>query len=374
MTCTYQYVVTDTNPPVTYLEDEQGEGYRYPVSFTDPAKQAPWLPTLTPDPALPLKPGEKERGYFQLDVSHYDFLMPKKPDERTKYVEIYGDTILGRWDGLFPGSETAEHFDVNDFPPLNGQTFISKEARLSYSDTLDGALHFGVCDVYGYELDGNITLDGGVHVNESYLDGNIKVTAPLTLYICHLYGNITIDFGVCAKTYEEYQANDFSTTCFESVTFTLKPKEMRDYFYKSYTMNGACDVWDTTWHFAEKDVRTFCLDTVNHVANCKCGLFLPFYLGLHPVAIQYFGMVDKRKPALLPATHPVANVPLSDLEDTLFNLLGKWDKKWFNERHFDDCARAWKEMSGEKYPDAYVEWRARMVEITGVDPETYLPE
>lgn len=25
MTCTYQYVVTDTNPPVTYLEDEQGK-------------------------------------------------------------------------------------------------------------------------------------------------------------------------------------------------------------------------------------------------------------------------------------------------------------------------------------------------------------
>ena len=374
MTYTYQYVVTDTNPPVTYLEDEQGEGYRYPVSFTDPAKQAPWLPALTPDPALPLKPGEKERGYFQLDVSHSDFLMPKKPNERTKYVEIYGDTVLGCWDGLFLGSETAEHFDVDDLPPLNGQTFISKEARLSYLDTLDGALHFGVCDVYGYELEGNITLDGGVHVNESYLNGNIKVTAPLTLYICHLYGNITIDFGVCAKTYEEYQSDDFKTACFESVTLTLKPKEMRDYFYKSYTMNGACDVWDATWHLANDDVRTFCLDTVNHAENCKCGLFLPFYLGLHPVAIQYFGRVDKRKPALLPATHPVANVPLSDLEDTLFKLLSKWDKKWFNERHFDDCARAWKEMSGEKYPDAYVEWRARMVEITGVDPETYLPE
>lgn len=41
MTYTYQYVVTDTNPPVFYLEDENGEGYRYPVSFTDPTKQAP---------------------------------------------------------------------------------------------------------------------------------------------------------------------------------------------------------------------------------------------------------------------------------------------------------------------------------------------
>lgn len=44
MTHIYQYAVTDTNPPMTYLEDGQGEGYRYPVSFTDPAKQAPWLP------------------------------------------------------------------------------------------------------------------------------------------------------------------------------------------------------------------------------------------------------------------------------------------------------------------------------------------
>lgn len=39
MTCTYQYVVTDTNPPVTYLEDGQGEGYRYPVSHL-PTRQS----------------------------------------------------------------------------------------------------------------------------------------------------------------------------------------------------------------------------------------------------------------------------------------------------------------------------------------------
>lgn len=373
MTYTYQYVVTDTNPPVFYLEDENGEGYRYPVSFTDPTKQAPWLPALTPDPSIPLKPGEKERGYFQLDVSPTDFLKDKKSDESAEYIEIHGDSVLGRWDVLFLECETAKHFDVEDLP-LNGQSFISKEARLSYSDSLEGDLHFGVCEVYGYELEGNIALDGGVHVNESYLKGNIKVNAPLTLYICHLYGDITIDFGICAKTYEEYKSNDFHTTYFESVPLTLKQEEMSGYFYKRYTMNGACDVWDATWHLAEEDVRTFCLDTVNHIEHCKCGLFLPFYLGLHPVAIQYFGLVDKRKPALLPESHPVASASLANLEDTLLNLLGKWDKKWFDEKHFEDCARSWMEMSGEKYPDSYEEWRARMVEITGVDPETYLPE
>ena len=373
MTCTYQYVVTDTNPPVTYLEDEQGEGYRYPVSFTDPAKQAPWLPALTPDPSIPLKPGEKERGYFQLDVPPADFLMPKKHNERTRYVDIHGDTVLERWDGLFPESETAEDCDNGLYFPFEGTAFFSKEARMYAHDTLEGVFHFGVCEVYGDKLEGNIALDGGVHVNESYLKGNIKVNAPLTLYICHLYGDITIDFGICAKTYEEYQSKDFSTTCFESVPLTLKQEEMGGYFYKRYTMNGACDVWDATWHLINEDVRTFCLDTVNHIENCKCGLFLPFYLGLHPAAIQYFGQVDKRKPALLPATHPVANIPLSDLEDTLFNLLGKWNKKWFDEKYFEDCARSWKEMSGEEYPDSYKEWRARMIEITGVDPETYLP-
>lgn len=373
MPYTYQYVVTDTNPPVFYLEDKNGEGYRYPVSFTNPAKQAPWLPTLTPDPSIPLNPGEKERGYFQLDVSPTDFLMREMPDEDTRYAKIYGDTVLECWDGLLLEYGTAERCDGLYFP-LEGSAFFSKEARMYAQDTLEGVFHFGVCEVYGYELEGNIALDGGVHVNESYLKGNIKVNAPLTLYICHLYGDITIDFGVCAKTYEEYQSTDFNTTCFESVPLTLKQEEMSGYFYKRYTMNGACDVWDATWHLAKEDVRTFCLDTVNHIENCKCGLFLPFYLGLHPVAIQYFGLVDKRKPALLPESHPVASASLANLEDSLLNLLGKWDKKWFDEKYFEDCARAWVELSGEKYPDSYEDWCVRMEEITGVNPETYLPE
>lgn len=374
MTHTYQYVVTDTNPPVTYLEDERGEGYRYPVSFTDPAKQAPWLPLLTPDSSIPLKPGEKERGYFQLDVSPTDFLIKNVSNGHTRYVKIHGDTVLERWDGLFPDSGTAEDCDNGLYFPFEGTAFFSKEARIYSQDTLEGVFHFGVCEVYGYELEGNIALDGGVHVNESYLKGNIKVNAPLTLYICHLYGDITIDFGICAKTYEEYQSNDFNITCFESVTLTLKQEEMRNYFYKGYAMNGACDVWDATWHLADEDVRTFCLDTVNHIENCKCGLFLPFYLGLHPVAIQYFGLMDKRKPALLPESHPVASTSLANLEDALFNLLGKWDKKWFDEKYFEDCARAWKELSGEEYPDSYEDWCASMEEITGVNPEAYLPE
>lgn len=75
MTYTYQYVVTDTNPPVFYLEDNEGEGYRHPVAFTNPAKQAPWLPALVPDQSIPLKVGETERGYFQLDAPPTDFLI-----------------------------------------------------------------------------------------------------------------------------------------------------------------------------------------------------------------------------------------------------------------------------------------------------------
>lgn len=374
MTHTYQYVVTDTNPPVTYLEDEQGEGYRYPASFTDPAKQAPWLSTLTPDPSIPLKPGEKERGYFQLDVPPTDFLMPKMHSERTRYVEIHSDTVLERWDGLFPESDTAQDYDNGLYFPFKGTAFFSKEARLWSPDELSGVFHFGVCEVLGYRLTGNITLDGGVHVNESYLHGNIEVKAPITLYICHLLGNIAIDFGVQAKTYKEYDAPDFEAFMLEDITLTLKKSEMWSYFLENHTINGGFDVWEATHTLTSKDVRRFCLDTANHIDNCKCGLFLPFCLGLHPVAIQYFGLVDKRKPALLPEPHPVASVSLANLEDILFNLMAKWDKKWFYEYGYDDCALAWKEMSGEEYPDSYEEWCARMVEITGVDPETYLPE
>lgn len=374
MTCTYQYVVTDTNPPVTYLEDGQGEGYRYPVSFTDPAKQAPWLPALTPDPSIPLKAGEKERGYFQLNVPPADFLMPKKHNERTRYVDIHGDTVLERWDGLFPESDTAQDYNNGLYFPFKGTAFFSEEARLWSPDELKGVFHFGVCEVLGYKLTGNITLDGGVHVNESYLHGNIEIKAPIMLYICHLLGNIAIDFGVQAKTYKEYDAPDFEAFMLEDITLTLKKSEMWCYFLENHTMNGGFDVWEATHTLTSKDVRRFCLDTANHIDNCKCGLFLPFYLGLHPVAIQYFGLVDKRKPALLPEPHPVASVSLANLEDILFNLIAKWDKKWFYEYGYDDCALAWKEMSGEEYPDSYDEWRARMVEITGVDPETYLPE
>lgn len=371
MTCTYQYVVTDTNPPVTYLEDGQGEGYRYPVSFTDPAKQAPWLPALTPDPTLPLKPGEKERGYFQLDVPPTDFLMREMPDEDTRYAKIYGDTVLECWDGLLLEYETAERCDGLYFQ-LDGSAFFSKEARLMELGELKGTFHFGVCEVLGYELTGNITLDGGVHVNESYLRGNIDIKAPLTLYICRLYGNIAIDFGTPIKTHKEHQED--APLCLESVTLTLKRSKIEDYFYQNYGMNEACDVWDATHTLADEDVRRFCLDTVNHVENCKCGLFLPFYFGLHPAAIQYFGLVDKRKPALLPESHPVSGTSRTKLEDTLLNLMTKWDEKWGDEAGFDDCARAWVKLSGEEYPYSYEGWRARMVEITGVDPETYLPE
>ena len=116
------------------------------------------------------------------------------------------------------------------------------------------------------------------------------------------------------------------------------------------------------------------LDTVNHIENCKCGLFIPFYLGLHPAAIQYFGLVDKRKPALLPESHPVSGTSLSLLEDALFKLMNMWDEEWGTGGGFADCIYAWEEMLGEKYPDFYEEWRAGMVEITGADPETYLPE
>lgn len=373
MAYTYQYVVTGANPPMFYLEDKEGDGYRHPVAFTNPAKQAPWLPSLTPDPSIPLKPGEKERGYFELDVPPTDFLMGKKPDKYTKYAEIYEDTVLECWDGLLEGKGTARDCKGLYFP-FDGSAFISKESRLYIPDILAGTFHFGVCEILGDVFVGDITFDGGVHVSESQLDGNITITAPLTLDTCNLYGNIAIDFGVHAKTHKEHEAPDFETFYLEDITFTLKKSELWRYFRQNRNWNAACDVWEATHTLAHEGVRHFCLDTVNHIENCKCGLFIPFYLGLHPAAIQYFGLVDKRKPALLPESHPVSGTSLSLLEDTLFKLMNMWDEEWGAGGGFADCIYAWEEMLGEKYPDFYEEWRAGMVEITGVDPETYLPE
>ena len=362
MTHIYQYVVTDTNPPVFYLEDKDGVGYRYPVSFTDPAKQAPWLPALTPDPSIPLKPGEKERGYFQLDAPPSDFLRSRVADDDMRYTQVQGNTVIEDW---VPARK--------NYMNLTDDTFLSKEARLSYLSWISGSLRLGVCEVLGRSLEGNINLTGGVLVDKTDLDGNININAFVSLYMCSLYGNISISYGTPAKTYEEFRDN-YKRFHFEGITLTLKHNYLRHSFYfgKGNCMNKAFDIWHDTYGINPGDVHTFCLDTVNHIENCKCGLFLPFYLGLHPAAIQYFGQVDKRKPALLPTSHPLSGLPARALEEPLFHLLGSWESKWFREEGFEDCARTWVELSGEKYPSSYEEWCARMEVITGVHPDTYL--
>lgn len=88
---TYQYITKDTVPQTTYIAAANDDSKQYPAYFTNPAKQAPWLPALVPDPSIPLKSGEKERGYIQLDMEP-GVLFDGEAD-----VEVRGNVVLEHW-------------------------------------------------------------------------------------------------------------------------------------------------------------------------------------------------------------------------------------------------------------------------------------
>lgn len=346
---TYQYITKDTVPPTTYITAVDDDSIQYPAYFTNPAKQAPWLPALVPDPSIPLKPGEKERGYIQLDMEP-DALFDGEAD-----IKVCDNVVLEHWVCLFEKEDGAYNLIIGT-NELEGDIYISKEARLIDTPySFNGSIKLGVADFMSDNLvDGTLVADGGIHFAESMLEGNIKVNGALIMYIAHIYGNVCIDYGNHFSTYVEIQHNN-SRPVFESCLFTLSQEYLPDYFYRGYGSSAELThYWEEVMcndRFNLKLVQTFCLDTANHIENCKCGLFLPLYLAVVPAAIQYFNLVDKRHPAPLPIGYKDSNKTIEELEDDLLqeNLL---------------------DMS---YPETYDEWLERMEDLTGVNPTTYLP-
>ena len=346
---TYLYITKDTVPPTTYITAADDDSNQYPAYFTNPAKQAPWLPELTPDPSLPLKPGEKERGYIQLDVEP-DVILDGEAD-----VEVLDNVVLEHWMCLFM-EEDGEIYRLIEGGELEGDIHIGKEGKI-HDNTygINGAVKLGVAEICGdNEISGTLEADGGASFSESFLDGNIKINGTLAMYITHIYGNVTIDYGNTATTLKS-AVKDERHTCFESLIFTLRQKYLADYFYRNY---GSSAELTHNWEegtgsdrFDLELVRTFCLDTVNHIDNCKCGIYLPLYLAVVPGAIQYFNLVDKRHPAPLPAEYEDSNKTIEELED---DLLGE-------------------DLLDMSYPETYEDWLEEMKAITGVNPASYLP-
>lgn len=347
---TYMYITKDSNPPVTVIAAVDDDSKQYPASFTNPAKQAPWLPALTSDPSIPLKPGEKERGYIQLDMEP-GVLLDGEAD-----IQVCGNVVLEHWVCLFE-KENDEYNLITETSELDGDIYIGKEARLIDTPySFNGSITLGVADFMGDNLvNGTLVADGGVHFAEGTLEGNIKVNGALVMYIASIYGNVCIEYGNRFSRYEEIQGNN-SRPVFESCLFTLSQEYLPDYFYRNYGSSAELThYWEEVMcndRFNLNLIHTFCLDTVNHIDNCKCGIFLPLYLAVVPAAVQYFNLVDKRHPAPLPAGHEDSNKTLKELEDELLgeNLLDMY------------------------YPEDYEDWLEQMEALTGVNPTTYLPQ
>lgn len=346
---TYQYITKDSNPPVTVITAVDDDNKQYPASFTNPSKQAPWLPALTPDPSIPLKVGEKERGYIQLDMEP-DVLFDGEAD-----IKVRDNVVLEHWECLFE-KENGKYSRFIDEDVLEGDIYIGKEAlimNMPYS--FKGSIKLGVAEFMPDNLvHGTLVADGGVHFAESMLEGNIEINGALIMYIAQIYGNVCIEYGNRFSTYAEIQGNN-THPIFENCLFTLSQEYLPDYFYRNYGSSAELThYWEEVMcndRFNLNLIHTFCLDTVNHIDNCKCGIFLPLYLAVVPAAVQYFNLVDKRHPAPLPAGHEDSNKTLKELEDELLgeNLLDMY------------------------YPEDYEDWLEQMEALTGVNPTTYLP-
>lgn len=226
---TYQYITKDSNPPVTVITAVDDDNKQYPVSFTNPAKQALWLPALTPDPSIPLKGGEKERGYIQLDMEP-GVLFDGEAD-----IEVRGNVVLEHWECLFE-EEDGKYDLIIETNELEGDIYIGKEARLIDTPySFNGSIKLGVADFMGDNLvNGTLVADGGVHFAEGTLEGNIKVNGALVMYIASIYGNVCIEYGNRFSTYEEIQGNN---------TRRMMRAVRNGGVIKSFTVSQVADRW-----------------------------------------------------------------------------------------------------------------------------------
>lgn len=327
--------------PATRRPDNQ----YFPAMFANPKVQAPWLPAMEADKTLVKAEGEIERGRLPIDIEPGNFVTRTVPE-----MLVMDNAVLED-----PNSITDSDGEARDVEGvLKGNARITSKARLGNKFNIAGDTVIGGAFVSEVDIKGCVDITGGASVLDCDLDGNIVIKGQMRFFRKHVRGNVTIACRAPEDATWVHAVRTPDHAPFINNGFmTLQRSHLKDCLNSSRSSSFE-EMWDNMHQHIEENLvfDTFCLDTVNHREFCRCGLYFPAYLAGVPAAIQYYGLVDTRKPAQLQ-------------DDVILSLLNSYD--------VETAIRA-EVLSGTrgKCPTSYDAWCAMMVNKTGVHPDTYL--
>lgn len=327
--------------PATRRPDNQ----YFPAMFTNPKVQAPWLPAIEADKTLVKAEGEIERGRLPIDIEPGNFVTRTVPE-----MLVMDNAVLED-----PNSITDSAGEARDVEGvLKGNARITSKARLGNKFNIAGDTVIGAAFVSEVAIKGCVDITGGASVLDCDLDGNIVIKGQMRFFRKHVRGNVTIACRAPEDaTWVQAVRTPDHAPFINNGFMTLQRSHLKDSLNSSRSSSFE-EMWDNMRQHIEENLvfDTFCLDTVNHREFCRCGLYFPAYLAGVPAAIQYYGLVDTRKPAQLQ-------------DDVILSLLNSYD--------VETAIRA-EVLSGThgECPSNYDAWCAMMVNKTGVHPDTYL--
>lgn len=328
--------------PATRRPDNQ----YFPVLFTDPKRQAPWLPEMVPDESLVKAAGEIERGRLPIDIEPTGFVVREVPE-----MVVSEGAVLEHPDSILDRDGDARHI----VGVLKGNARVTSKARLGSEFNVAGDTTIGAAYVSSVNIGGGyVDITGGAGVVDCVLEGNIVIKGQMRVFQKVIYGNVSIVSRTPEDATWEHAIRTPDHAPFIDRGFlTLQRTHLKNCINGSQSAHFE-DMWDNMRQHIEENLvfDTFCLDTVHHREFCRCGMYLPAYLAGVPAAIQYYGLMDTRKPALLQ-------------NDIILGLMNSYD--------VETAIRA-EILSGAQgeCPSSYDAWCALMVEKTGVHPDTYL--
>ena len=328
--------------PVTRRPDNQ----YFPVLFTDPKKQAPWIPEMVPDESLVKAAGDIERGRLPIDIEPTSFVVREVPE-----MIVSENAVLESPDSVLDRDGEARHMAG----VIKGNARVTSKARIGDDCNIAGDTTIGAAFVADTDIHrGYVDVTGGAAVVSCALDGNIVIKGQMRLYNKAIKGDVSI---ICRApedaTWESAVRTPDRAPFINDGILSLQRPMLKE------SLNGALsshfdDMWDNMRQHIEENLvfDTFCLDTAHHREFCRCGMYLPAYLAGVPAAIQYYGLMDTRKPALLQ-------------NDIILGLMNSYDVETAIRAEILSGAQG-------KCPSSYDAWCAHMVEKTGVHPDTYL--
>lgn len=328
--------------PATRRPDNQ----YFPAMFTNPNVQAPWLPAMEADKTLVKAEGEIERGRLPIDIEPTSFVVREVPE-----MIVSENAVLESPDSILDRDGEARRIEG----VLKGNARITSKARLGSEFNIAGDTTIGAAYISSVNIGGGyVDITGGAGVVDCVLEGNIVIKGQMRVFQKVIYGNVSIVSRTPEDASWEHAIRTPDHAPFIDRGFlTLQRTHLKNSINGSQSAHFD-DMWDNMRQHIEENLifDTFCLDTVNHREFCRCGLYFPAYLAGVPAAIQYYGLVDTRKPAQLQ-------------DDVILSLLNSYD--------VETAIRA-EVLSGTHgvCPSSYESWCAMMVNKTGVHPDTYL--